>query len=82
MNFKERLQQAATKFDGHVTNGSIEAQMELVIELLREIKSALKTAGDFGEFNRFGTGGDKEIYPETVAIEIIKGVVEKHGIEL
>jgi hypothetical protein len=82
MNFKERLQQAATKFDGHVTNGSIEAQMELVIELLREIKSAFKTAAAFGEFDAFDTSEDKGTYPETVAIEILKGVAEKHGIAL
>jgi hypothetical protein len=82
MNFKEQLQAAGTKFDGHVTNGSIETQMELVVELLREIKSAFKSAAAFGEFDAFDTSEDKGTYPETVAIEIMRGVAQKHGIKI
>lgn len=86
MNFKERLHEAGTKFDGrpgelpgHVTNGSLEAQMELVMELLREIKAEFRTAGEFGEFDN---DEKADIYPETIAINILKDTVRKHGIDL
>lgn len=84
INLREALQEAATKFDGrpgelpgHVTNGSMEAQVKVIREYLdefvQEVKSRLKTAGDFGRFDEPGQ------YGEYVAIEILKKVREKYA---
>lgn len=73
---KEELHKAGTTFDGHVTNGSLDAQIKVVGEFLREVKSELKAAADFGEFE------DPNKYPEYVAIEVLKRTANKKGIEL
>jgi hypothetical protein len=73
---REELHKAGTTYDGHVTNGSIESQMKVLKEFLLKIKSELKVAADFGEFENKGK------YPEYVAIEILKRVANKRGIEL
>jgi hypothetical protein len=56
------------------------AKPDETTELLREIKGELKTAADFGEFNL--ELGDDAPYPETIAINIMKRVAAKHGVEL
>ena len=34
---RERLAEAGTKYDGHVTNGSLDEQMKVVLEQLRGV---------------------------------------------
>jgi len=83
MNLKEELHRAGTVFDGHVTNGSLEAQVQVVNEWLddfvQEVKNQLKVAGDFGKFEEHEIN-EEALLPEYVAIEIMKKVKESYGI--
>jgi hypothetical protein len=75
LNLADQLTEAGAKYDGrHVTNGSCEAQVNVVRTLLREIKSRLKLRGDFGEFST-----DIK-YPEIIACEIIDEVAKEYGL--
>jgi hypothetical protein len=84
--FKEALYNAGSTFDGHVTNGSIDAQMQLIENKIRKelqtfalnLKAELKAAGDFG---RFDLSSDAVCYPEYTAIEVLKEVGKKYGLE-
>jgi len=75
MPLREELSDAGFTFDGHVTNGSLEAQVAVfkrhLQEFVQQVKSELKTAGDFGKFD------DNECYGEYIAIEILKRAEEK-----
>lgn len=80
MEFKDRLHEAGALFDGHVTNGSLAAQVEVVRDLVQEfaksIRSELKAAGDLGRFREELKDEDRP-YPEYVAIEMVKKVEEQ-----
>lgn len=82
MELREALHKAGTTFDGHVTNGSMEAQVKVVGEYLEEffasLKAELKAAGDFGLFKEELPSVDRP-YPEYVAIEVLKKVREKYA---
>lgn len=86
MVFREELHSAATKFDGHVTNGSLEAQVQVVQNYLEEIFKSLigelKTAGDFGLFRDHECIKDEYLetlpLPEYIAIEVLKKAREKY----
>jgi len=79
--FIEKLHRAGTRYDGHVTNGSLEAQTQVISELLREFKSELKVAGDFGLF-KDDLNHDDRPYPEYVCIEVLKKFAESRGLKI
>ena len=78
---RELLHKAGIQWDGHVTNGSLEAQVQVIAEwfdaFVQEVKNQLKVAGDFGEFDHF----DGDEYGEQIAIRILKKVRESYGIK-
>lgn len=84
---KEQLHKTGTTYDGHVTNGSIEAQVRYVEKLVRQelqafalnLKSALKCAADFGHFE---DNDERPVpYPENVAIEVLKELGKAYNLE-
>jgi|SRR5579864_2208965 len=79
--FIETLHKAGIVYDGHVTNGSLQAQTQVVSELLREFKSELKVAGDFGLFKDHLRDEDRP-YPEYVCIEVLKKFAESRGLKI
>ncbi len=54
-----------------------------ITEMLNDIKHALKTAGDFGGFDEDTREEDAgPFYPEQIAINILKQIAKRHGVEL
>lgn len=53
---------------------------EEIVDLLHEITSELKAAGDFGKFEE--EEDNEGVYPEILAIRIIKEVAKRHNIHL
>lgn len=53
---------------------------EETVDLLHEITSELKAAGDFGKFEE--EEDNEGVYPEILAIRIIKEVAKRHNIHL
>lgn len=76
------LTEAGAVYDGrHVTNGSCEAQVKVVRDLLKEIKARISTEATFGRFDDSKTE-EALAYPEAVAREIIDEVACEYGIIL
>ena len=64
MNLREEIAQAASKFDGHVTNGSLNEIMAVVDRLVREARSQRKEYIDIMEYVRDFKEMPKEKFAE------------------